>query len=70
MIKPCKLIYPIKNKKKSCFMKEPELEAAAVLLRYPWVRPVRGYGTLLPHDGLPPSLRLLDAGSVHHDSRL
>ena len=41
------------------FSQEPEPEAAAVLLRHPGLRPVRGHGALLPHDGLPPPLRLL-----------
>ena len=41
-------------------IQEPISQAAAVLLRHPWVRPVRGHGALLSHDGFPPPLRILD----------
>merc|ERR1712045_799929 len=43
---------------------EPLPEAAAVLLRHSWLRPLRGHGTLLSYDGLPPALRLLSTGCV------
>ena len=39
---------------------EPRTQAAAVLLCHPGVRSVRGYGTVLSHDGFPASLRLLN----------
>merc|ERR1712203_197843 len=39
-------------------------EAAAVLLRHSWLRPLRGHGTLLSYDGFPPALRLLSTGCV------
>merc|ERR1719167_1463537 len=38
---------------------ESELEAAAVLLRHPWIRPVRGDGSVLSYDGFPSAVRLL-----------
>merc|ERR1712090_36181 len=38
---------------------EPQLEAAAVLLRYPRLRPVRGHGTVLFDDGFPPAVCIL-----------
>merc|ERR1712211_30610 len=38
---------------------EPWSQAAAVLLRHPGIRPLRGYGAFLSHDGLPPPLCLL-----------
>merc|ERR1719373_764294 len=38
---------------------EPWSQAAAVLLRHPGIRPLRGYGTFLSHDGLPAPLCLL-----------
>merc|ERR1711918_134270 len=41
---------------------EPLPEAAAVLLRHSWLRPLRGHGTLLSYDGFPPALRLLSTG--------
>merc|ERR1712121_29441 len=43
---------------------EPLPEAAAVLLRHSWLRSLRGHGTLLSYDGLPPALRLLNTGCV------
>ena len=43
----------------SMIMQEPFPQAAVVLLRHPGLRLVRGHGALLPHDGFPPSLRLL-----------
>ena len=45
------------------FSQEPKPEAAAVLLRHPGIRPLRGHGPLLPHDGLPSPLRILN---LHH----
>merc|ERR1711926_34220 len=42
---------------------EPQPEAAAVLPRYPGIRPVRGHGTILFDDGVPPPVRLLDPRS-------
>merc|ERR1711900_61496 len=44
--------------------REPLPEAAAVLLRHSWLRPLRGHGTLLSYDGFPPALRLLSTGCV------
>ena len=48
---------------------EPQPEAAAVLLRYPWICSLRGYGSLLSYDGLPPPLRILDVLRVVTDGR-
>ncbi len=48
-------------------VQEPEPEAAAVLLRYPGVRSLRGYGSFLPHDGLPPPVRLLNRSHIFLD---
>merc|ERR1712227_1106849 len=39
---------------------KPISEAAAVLLRHSWFRPVRGHGTVLFDDGLPPPLCFLN----------
>merc|ERR1712226_969194 len=38
---------------------KPQPEAAAVLLRHPGIRPVRGHGPVLFDDGLPPAVRIL-----------
>ena len=44
----------------SMIMQEPFPQAAVVLLRHPGLRLVRGHGALLPHDGFPPPLRVLN----------
>merc|ERR1712154_605356 len=43
---------------------EPLPQAAALLLRHSWLRPLRGHGTVLSYDGLPAALRLLSTGCV------
>merc|ERR1712107_739838 len=43
---------------------EPLPEAAVVLLRHSWLRPLRGHGTLLSYDGFPPALRLLNTAAA------
>merc|ERR1739838_660583 len=41
---------------------EPLPQAAALLLRYPGIRPVRSHGTVLLDDGIPPPFRFLESG--------
>merc|ERR1712223_1931904 len=43
---------------------EPLPQAAALLLRHPRLRPLRGHGTVLSYDGFPAALRLLSTGCV------
>merc|ERR1711862_994901 len=44
---------------------EPLPQAAAFLLRYPWIHSVRGYGSVLFDDGLPSALRFLRSEPIH-----
>merc|ERR1711971_1464029 len=44
---------------------EPLPQAAAFLLRYPWIRFVRGHGSVLFDDGLPSALRFLRSEPIH-----
>merc|ERR1711946_78730 len=43
---------------------EPFPQAAAFLLRYPWICPVRGHGSVLFDDGLPSPVRFL-SDTIH-----
>merc|ERR1711976_187572 len=43
----------------------PLPQAAAFLLRYPWIRPVRGHGSVLFDDGLPSPVRFLRSDMIH-----
>merc|ERR1719319_1476015 len=48
--------------------KEPQPEAAAFLLRHSRICSLRSHGTVLPYDGFPPPLRILDIFSLKKSS--